>query len=279
MRVTALGVVVCLILSLGGGASADVLELKDGRRIEGKLKGASPAVVAIDVAGRTVVFEFSQVRALYFGDAPPAPPVAASPPAGSAPPQPPRGASPPPPAGAPPPPQPDAAPPPPSVAAPAPSTGEGSVAGRAPAAGGGASAALAALHGLKDAVAAGVSFRDYTPLVIKARASVQTYLQNPAAPESELKAVMNAAMGLYTLAGQAWGARLRKAGYESLSANPAADLCPGLMEKLESAREQGLLKPTPLGQGIGLAAGLPQIWACAGDKVDEATRLLARVAR
>jgi hypothetical protein len=148
-----------------------------------------------------------------------------------------------------------------------------------------ATAALEVLRGLQDVVARlsrenrTMSHGDYTSRVIKARATVQTYLQNPAAPESDVKALMNAALSLYTLAGQAWGVRVRKSGYESLAANPAADLCPGLMEKMESAREQGLLKSTPLGQGIGVAAGLPQIWACAGEKVDEAARLMAPVAK
>jgi hypothetical protein len=249
MRVTMAAVIVSVVVSLGAPALADVLELKDGRRIEGKLKGASPAIVAIDVGGRTMVFESGDVRALYLGDAPPVP----APPAAAAP-----------------------------VAMPAP---EEKIAPPQPIVGREATAALEALRGLQDVVArlsrdkGTMGQGDYTSRVIKARATVQTYLQNPAAPESDVKALMNAAMSLYTLAGHAWGVRLRKAGYESLAANPAADLCPDLMEKMETAREQGLLKPNPLGQGIGVAAGLPQIWACAGEKVDEVARLMAPVSK
>ena len=266
MRVTIAAVIVSLVVSLGAAALADVLELKDGRRIEGKLKGASPAIVAIDVGGRTMIFEFGDVRALYFGDAPPAPP-------------------PPPPEAAAPATNPASAPPPEAAAPATMPAPEEKIAPPQPVVGREATAALAALRGLQDVVArlsrdkGPVSHGDYTSRVIKARATVQTYLQNPAAPESDVKALMNAAMSLYTLAGQAWGVRLRKSGYESLAANPAADLCPDLMEKMESAREQGLLKPNPLGQGIGVAAGLPQIWTCAGEKVDEVAGLMAPVSK
>ena len=138
-----------------------------------------------------------------------------------------------------------------------------------------ARAALDALRALQSAVAAGVSYRDYAPRVIEARATVQTFVQNPATGESELKAAMNAAISLYALGAEAWNARLRNTGYEVLATNPAADLCPTLGKKVLEAREQGILKPTPLGTGIGVAAGLPQIWACAAERVDESVRLMA----
>jgi hypothetical protein len=142
-----------------------------------------------------------------------------------------------------------------------------------------ARAALAALRALQAAVSAGVSYREYAPRVIETVATVETFVRNPASGESGVKAVMNAAMSLHTLAVEAWNVRIRKAGYEELAANPAADLCPALRAKMMTAREQGLLKPTPLSAGIGVAAGLPQIWSCAGEKVDEAARLLTSPAK
>jgi hypothetical protein len=123
-------------------------------------------------------------------------------------------------------------------------------------------------------VAAGVSYRDYAPLVIETRGKVETFLQNPAGNDSALKGAMNAAMSLYVLGAEAWTARTRNSGYEALAANPAADLCPALGKKMLEAREQGVLKPNALGAGIGIAAGLPQIWACAAEKVEEASHLV-----
>ena len=62
-------------------ASADVLELSGGERVEGALKEATPAGVVIDVAGQSIRFDVSKVRAIYFGSpGPPPPPPGSSPP-------------------------------------------------------------------------------------------------------------------------------------------------------------------------------------------------------
>jgi hypothetical protein len=248
-----------ILMTVAAPACADVVELKDGRRLEGTFKGASPAVVAIDVGGRTVVIDAQEVHAVYFGAAPPAPPPLAAP------------ASPP------------AAEPPsasvPPAPAPAPQSSPVPPADTRPPFGSDAAAALNALRGLQAAVAAGVSYREYVPRVIEARATVETFLQNPASGETGVKGLMHAAMNLYALGADAWNARLHKGGYEALATNPAADLCPALGTKMTAAREQGLLKANRLSTGIGVAAGLPQIWDCAGEKVDEAGRLMAPAGR
>ena len=49
---------------------ADVVELKNGQRIEGTLRQATPASVSIDVGGQTMSIEGTRVRAIYFGSAP-----------------------------------------------------------------------------------------------------------------------------------------------------------------------------------------------------------------
>ena len=74
-------------------ASADVVELKGGDRVEGALREATPAGVVVEVGGQSIRFEASSVRAIYFGSpvppAPPdAPPASAAPPAPSVPPSP-----------------------------------------------------------------------------------------------------------------------------------------------------------------------------------------------
>jgi hypothetical protein len=56
-------------------ASADVVELRGGDRVEGSLKEATPTGVVIEVAGQSIRFDVAKVRAIYFGVAgsPPAP--------------------------------------------------------------------------------------------------------------------------------------------------------------------------------------------------------------
>jgi hypothetical protein len=72
-------------------ASADVVELRGGDRVEGTLKEATPAAVVIEVAGQSIRFDVAKVRAIYFGPSgqppaaqdvppPPAPPLAPPPP-------------------------------------------------------------------------------------------------------------------------------------------------------------------------------------------------------
>jgi len=227
MRTRVLACSVLGLLMLAPCAHADVVELKDGRRMEGTFKGASPAIVAIDVAGRTVTFPFADVRAVYFGEA--------------------------------------------AVAKPAPEpTATVEPAARAR----DATAALAALQAVQASAAQSPTYGDFATRVSESRAVVETFLQNPTATDDGLKAVMNAGIRLYALGVEAWGVRVRKTGYEALAADPAADLCPALSEKIREARDQGLLKPTPQSQGIGVAAGLPQILTCAGERVDDASRMM-----
>ena len=56
---------------------ADVVELKNGQRVEGALKSATPASISVEVGGQTITFEGDKVRAIYFGAAP-APPAPAT---------------------------------------------------------------------------------------------------------------------------------------------------------------------------------------------------------
>jgi hypothetical protein len=61
-------------------ASADVVELTSGERVEGALKEATSAGVEIEVADQSIRFEANKVRAIYFGSParPPAPAPATS---------------------------------------------------------------------------------------------------------------------------------------------------------------------------------------------------------
>jgi hypothetical protein len=67
---TRLTMAVLAMLLLSPCAFADVVELKTGQRVEGKLRHATPAGVEIDIAGQNVRFPAENVRAIYFGSAP-----------------------------------------------------------------------------------------------------------------------------------------------------------------------------------------------------------------
>ena len=66
-------------------ASADVVELMGGERVECTLKEATPAGVVIELAGQSIRFDVSKVRAVYFGVPGPPPPPPPAPPASSPP--------------------------------------------------------------------------------------------------------------------------------------------------------------------------------------------------
>jgi hypothetical protein len=67
-----MGVLLLLVLlAVPALAGADVVELVNGERVEGTGVRASPDHVTVQVGGRTVIFDRAQVRAVYFGSAPP----------------------------------------------------------------------------------------------------------------------------------------------------------------------------------------------------------------
>lgn len=63
-------VIVMLVGFLAASAYADVIELKNGQRIEGSLKQADQSTVTVEVGGQLVTFKTEQVRAIYYGSAP-----------------------------------------------------------------------------------------------------------------------------------------------------------------------------------------------------------------
>jgi hypothetical protein len=65
------GLFVALIMAgLGSAATAEVVELRDGRRFEGKLQQATQMGVLIEVGGQALTFSADQVRAIYYDLAP-----------------------------------------------------------------------------------------------------------------------------------------------------------------------------------------------------------------
>jgi hypothetical protein len=62
--------VAAIIACLGSAAAAEVVELRDGRRFEGKLQQATQMGVLIEVGGQALTFSADQVRAIYYDQAP-----------------------------------------------------------------------------------------------------------------------------------------------------------------------------------------------------------------
>lgn len=58
------------LLGLARPATADVIELKTGQRVEGSFKGADQTAVRIEIGGQVLTFKPEQVRAIYYGAAP-----------------------------------------------------------------------------------------------------------------------------------------------------------------------------------------------------------------
>jgi hypothetical protein len=76
MRLLTFTLVVLSLIASAPAASADVLELKTGERLEGTFKQASvPGGIVIEVGGQVITMPFAKVRAIYFGAAPTAAPA------------------------------------------------------------------------------------------------------------------------------------------------------------------------------------------------------------
>ena len=59
-----------LLLAFSHAASAEVIELKTGERVEGAFKGADATSVRIEIGNQVLTFKPEQVRAIYYGAAP-----------------------------------------------------------------------------------------------------------------------------------------------------------------------------------------------------------------
>jgi len=59
--------IVVVVLGFGTVASADIVELKTGQKVEGVLKQVNSAAVTVEVGGQLVSLKREQVRAIYLG--------------------------------------------------------------------------------------------------------------------------------------------------------------------------------------------------------------------
>jgi len=71
MRVPVVLSVVIASLAVGAIADADVLQLKNGDRVEGVFRQADQVSMTVEVGGQFVTLAADQVQAIQFGDSPP----------------------------------------------------------------------------------------------------------------------------------------------------------------------------------------------------------------
>ena len=284
----ALAVVVCAAWS--PPAAADVVELTTGQKLVGVIKGMTPKGLVIEVQGRERTIAQRLVLSLAFGPARPA-----TPPAGGAP-EPaavalPAAAAPPTPADAAPTPaeSPTARREPAGPAEPGPTPPAAKTAETTPPAPSGSSIVLARLSPstLRDAMQAlfdlravavpGTSAEEYKARVVQATPLVDRYLADDHAPRPDLKKVLRTAMRLYAFAASASSVYAAKGDFAGVGRDPAIAECPRLQRSIDrDAADWKFKADDPAFAGmIAGSEGLPDLWACASDRLDAVGKLLA----
>jgi hypothetical protein len=237
----AVGVALAAALVMASApARADVVELRSGERIEGKLQQATPAFVAIETNGRIVTYPTDQVLAIRFGTAPPAAAAGAGTDGATAPSRPPA------PAG------------PSTPAAPSTPVGPSARAGttRSPE----AREALAALQEFREFLGGGVTYAEYSARLTDVRKKVERVPRGGLAPMDGVPALENA-LRYYTVARAAW---------DQSRQNPAGQIDDGTLADLRK-EPCGALRSL---NSRDRAAVLSAAWICAADAAEDAARAL-----
>lgn len=285
-------------------AAGDVIDLTTGERVRGTIKGTTATALVIEVGGKERTIPQRLIRGLVFepAGAPAAPGVAAakppkaparSPAARSAPSSAAAPAATPPAA-----PKPDAKP-----AAAAPATEPESPAA-APAEPARIEAravepprpappprpaleiarvspvslreAMQALLDLRAAAVEGVSHADYATRTDDAKPRVLAYLSE-AEGRADIKQAIESAMRLYSFAATAWSVYATRGDFAVVGRDPILGECPRLVKAIEedAARWHFDAKNPGFAGMIAGSEGVPDLWACAADKLGEAEQLVA----
>jgi hypothetical protein len=284
----AVAVVVCAAWS--PPSAADVVELTTGQKLVGVIKGMTPKGLVIEVQGRERTIAQRLVLSLAFGPARPA-----TPPAGAAP-EPAAVALP---AAVAPPTRADAAPipaesptaqrEPAAPAEPGPTPPAAKAAETTPPAPSGSSIVLArlspstlreamrALFDLRAVAVPGGSPEEYKARVAQATPVVDRYRADDGDPRADLKKALTTAMRLYAFAASAWSVYAEKGDLAGVGRDPAIAECPQLQRSIDRDAADWKFKaddPAFVGLIAG-SEGLPDLWACASDRLDAAEKLLA----
>jgi hypothetical protein len=281
----ALAVVVCAAWS--PPSAADVVELTTGQKLVGVIKGMTPKGLVIEVQGRERTIAQRLVLSLAFGPARPATPpaggsAAVALPAAAAPPT--RADATPTPAESPTARREPAAPAEPGPTPPAAKTAE-----TTPPAPAGSSIVLARLSPstLRDAMRAlfdlravavpGASPEEYKARVVQTTPVVDRYRADDGDPRADLKKTLTTAMRLYAFAASAWSVYAEKGDLAGVGRDPAIAECPQLQRSIDRDAADWKFKaddPAFVGLIAG-SEGLPDLWACASDRLDAVEKLLA----
>jgi hypothetical protein len=133
--------------------------------------------------------------------------------------------------------------------------------------------AVGALRDLQSFSKPDLQFRMYFNRVAFAKADVDRYLQT--AKDSDVKTSLREAMALHNLAAAAWRAKTlnEPAKWEAVGDDPAIELCPPV-KRLLTLGEEPPNTTRNQWRGIALAAGVPLLWDCAGERLAEVERAL-----
>ena len=269
---------------------ADVVELTTGQKLVGVIKGMTPKGLVIEVQGRERTIAQRLVLSLAFGPAPPASapasaapePAAVAGPAAAVPPTPADSA--PAPAESPtarrepaPPAEPGPTPPAARAAETAPPAPSGSTIVLARLSPSTLRDAMQALLDLRAAAVPGASPEEYKARVVQATALVDRYRADDGDPRADVKKALTTAMRLYAFAASAWSVYADKGDFAGVGRDPAIAECPQLQRSIDRDAAQWKFKaddPAFVGLIAG-SEGLPDLWACASDRLDAVAKLLA----
>ncbi|MBI3628498.1 MAG: hypothetical protein HY217_02755 [Candidatus Rokubacteria bacterium] len=273
-------------------AAGDAIDLTTGERVRGTIKGTTATAVVIEVGGRERTIPQRLIRGLVFepAGAPASPGVAAakppraparSPAARSVPPAAPKPEA-----------KPAAAAPtePDSAAAPAepariearavepprpapPPRPALEIARVSPVS---LREAMQALLDLRAAAVEGVSHADYATRTDDAKPRVLAYLSE-AEGRADIKQAIESAMRLYSFAATAWSVYATRGDFAVVGRDPILGECPRLVKAIEedAARWHFDAKNPGFAGMIAGSEGVPDLWACAANKLGEAEQLVA----
>jgi hypothetical protein len=136
--------------------------------------------------------------------------------------------------------------------------------------------AMQALFDLRAASVPSVSPKDYAARVAQARPRVDRYLRDDGDARLEVKKTLGAAMRLYSFAALASTVYAEKGDFAGLGRDPALAECPQLQHAIErDAADWKFKADDPAFAGlIAGSEGLPDLWACASERLAAAEKLL-----
>ncbi len=136
---------------------------------------------------------------------------------------------------------------------------------------------MRALFDLRAVAVPGGSPEEYKARVAQATPVVDRYRADDGDPRADLKKALTTAMRLYAFAASAWSVYAEKGDLAGVGRDPAIAECPQLQRSIDRDAADWKFKaddPAFVGLIAG-SEGLPDLWACASDRLDAAAKLLA----